>query len=293
MLAIVVTMFTIAFAGRAQNTLFAYPVAPDSCTTLESRCNYSVQHFWDNCNLSKPFKAENDSLLVEAMDTWFSIMAAGADANIAISSARDLMFKARVVQANFLQLAMVSEILLFRQPNARQDELYLVFAEAVASDNSVKKDIREYYKNQVKRIKSTKLGEPFPDFTFVGIDGAKHKFSEMATEKAAVLLMVTDGESNSSIERMRLDADVTMNMLIDEGVMKVVNIVATDTPRQWDKDSQSYAARWTVGACKDLLTQADVRLMPCIFLLDNNLNVISKNITVDHIKSLFDNARAK
>ena len=285
---VIVAMWTAAM-GTAQTTFFDYPIAPDTCTTLESRCNYSVQHFWDNCDLTKPFAAGTDSLLVEAMDTYFNIMAAGANANLAIGSARDLMFKSQAVQSNFMKLAQVAELLLYMSPTGLRDDLYLTFAQAVIDNKSVKKEVREHYRDQVKRINATKLGERISDFTFTGIDGAKHKLSEFETENdtTQVFLVITDGGSNSNIERMRLDTDVIVGKLVEAGFIKIVNIVTGDAAKQWDNDSREYAAKWMVGANKDLATLLDVRYMPCIIVLDNKLTVMRKNITVDDIKNAF------
>ena len=41
-------------AEQQPGRLFAYPLAPDTCSTLESRCNYIITHFWDNFDISKP-----------------------------------------------------------------------------------------------------------------------------------------------------------------------------------------------------------------------------------------------
>ncbi len=276
-----------ATTATAQTTLFDYPIAPDTCQTLESRCNYSVQHFWDKCDLTKPFAAGTDSLLVEAMDTYFNIMAAGANANLSIASARDLMFKSQAVQANFLKLAQAAELLLFVTPTGMRDDLYLTFAQAVADNKNVKKDVREHFRDQVKRINTTKLGERITDFTFTGIDGDKHRFSELESDTTQVLLIITDGTTNSNIERMRIDTDVIVNNLIEAGYLKVVNIVTGEAAKQWDKDSRDYAAKWVMGANKDLAGQLDVRYMPCLIILDNKLTVTHKNITVDDIKNAF------
>lgn len=285
---VIAAMWTASAVATAQTTLFDYPIAPDTCQTLESRCNYSVQHFWDNCDLTKPFAAGTDSLLVEAMDTYFNIMAAGANANLSIGSARDLMFKSQAVQANFIKLAQVAEFLLYRNPTSFRDDLYLTFAQAVADNNAVKKDMREHYRDQVKRINTTKLDERITDFSFTDINGAKHKLSELESDSVAqVLILITDGSSNSNIERMRLDTDVIVNALVEAGVLKVLNIVTGDAAKQWDKDSRELAAKWIVGANKDITSQLDIRYMPCIITLDNKLTVLQKNITVDDIKNAF------
>ena len=62
---LVICLFSGGKAMSQVVTMFEYPVAPDTCSTMESRCNYSVQHFWDNCELNKPFAAENDCTFVE------------------------------------------------------------------------------------------------------------------------------------------------------------------------------------------------------------------------------------
>ena len=110
---VVVIGLLSGFNANAQETLFEFPVAPDTCSNIESRCNYSVQHFWDNCNLSKPFEAKNDSLLMEAMLTYFDIMKAGANVNVSLASVRDLMFKSQANHDNFTKLLSIAEYLLY------------------------------------------------------------------------------------------------------------------------------------------------------------------------------------
>ncbi|MCM1225271.1 MAG: DUF5106 domain-containing protein, partial [Lachnospiraceae bacterium] len=51
---------------------FAYPVIPDSKTTLSERCNHLVYHFWDRCNLGEIFTRKKD--VDQAMNDWLSFM---------------------------------------------------------------------------------------------------------------------------------------------------------------------------------------------------------------------------
>lgn len=273
--------------ASAQATLFDFPVAPDTCSNIESRCNYSIQHFWDNCNLTKPFEAQNDSLLMDAMITYFDIMKAGANLNVSLASARELMFKSQANHDNFLKLMAMAEYLLYYHDYEILDDLYLTFAQSAADASWMKKDAREHYAQQVKRINASKLGQTMLNFEFTSITGARKRLYDVKSNGAKMyVLMFSDNDSGSSIERMRLNTDVALSRVVASGEVEVINIVVGDTPKKWDSDSQSYASTWIVGASKDVAGKIDLRIMPCIYILDEYFNVIAKNKTVDFVKKL-------
>ena len=254
--------------ASGQATLFDFPVAPDTCSNIESRCNYSIQHFWDNCNLTKPFEAQNDSLLMDAMITYFDIMKAGANLNVSLASARELMFKSQANHDNFLKLMAMAEYLLYYHDYEILDDLYLTFAQSAADASWMKKDAREH-------------------FEFTSITGARKRLYDVKSNGAKMyVLMFSDNDSGSSIERMRLNTDVALSRVVASGEVEVINIVVGDTPKKWDSDSQSYASTWIVGASKDVAGKIDLRIMPCIYILDEYFNVIAKNKTVDFVKKL-------
>ena len=273
--------------AMGQSTLFEYPTAPDTCSNIESRCNYSVQHFWDNCNLTKPFDAQNDSLLMEAVITYFDIMKAGANVNVSLASVRDLMFKSQANHDNFIKILSMAEYILFYHDYDFIDDLYLTFAKSGADATWMKKENRNHYADQVKRIEASKLGGQIYNFELTSITGArKHLLDLKGAAKLYVVMFSANGDSGSSIERMRLNTDIAFSKAVESGQIEVINIVVGDTPKKWDSDSQSYSETWIVGASKEALEKLDLRIMPCIFILDENFNVIAKNKTVDFVKSL-------
>ena len=273
--------------ASGQATLFDFPIAPDTCSNIESRCNYSIQHFWDNCNLTKPFEAQNDSLLMDAMITYFDIMKAGVNLNVSLASARELMFKSQANHDNFLKLMAMAEYLLYYHDYEILDDLYLTFAQSAADASWMKKDAREHYAQQVKRINASKLGQTMLNFEFTSITGARKRLYDVKSNGAKMyVLMFSDNDSGSSIERMRLNTDVALSRVVASGEVEVINIVVGDTPKKWDSDSQSYASTWIVGASKDVAGKIDMRIMPCIYILDEYFNVIAKNKTVDFVKKL-------
>lgn len=287
LLLVVMSLFSVVKATGQMTTLFDYPVAPDTCTSIESRCNYSVQHFWDNCELTKPFTAENDSLLVDAMITYIDIMKAGANVNVSLGSVRNLMFKAQANHDNFLKLASIAEYLLYYHDTDIVDDLYLTFAQSVADASWAKKDVRSHYSDQIKRLNTSKLGQQLFDFEYTSISGARKHLSDNRTSNDNIyVVMFSDSDSGSSIERMRLSTDISFGQLVDEEHIKVINIVVGDVPKPWDSDSQSYSEKWEVGASKDVASKLDMRIMPCIYVLDEEFRVLAKNKTVDYVKSM-------
>ena len=276
-----------AGAGYAQTTLFEYPVAPDTCTTHESRCNYLVQHFWDKCELTKPIDAANDSLLVEAMVAYLEIMRAGANINVSLASIRNLMFKAQSQQNNFMKLTSAAELLLYMRPTYIVDDVYLAFAGCAADASWAKKEFREHYRDQVKRISNTKLGSTITDFDVTLTDGTKTKFRNLLGPESNFLL-ITFNDTDGSFERTRLYTDIRVKQAVDEGKLKIINIMAGDTPKKWDDKSLEYASQWTVGASKEMMEQLDIRQLPGVIILDGSGTVQLKNLTIDYVKSLFE-----
>jgi hypothetical protein len=287
---VVIGLFSASNALCQVATLFEYPVAPDTCTSIESRCNYSVQHFWDNCELTKPLAEENDSLLIEAMLTYFDIMKAGANVNVSLGSVRNLMFKSQANHDNFLKLASIAEYILFYHDTDVVDDLYLTFAQSVADASWAKKEVRNHYSEQIKRLSTSKLGQPLLDFEYTSITGARRHLTDNRSEGAALYVVIfSDGDSGSSIERMRLSTDITFGQLVEQGHIEVINIIIGDVPKQWDADSRNYSEKWEVGASKDVAGKLDMRIMPCLYVLDEEFRVIAKNKTVDFMKSMVSN----
>ena len=144
--------------AQSQNTLFEYPIAPDTCTTLESRCNYIVQRFWDKFDFTKPIPAETDSALAATMTDYFEIMM-NANTNVGLASIRNMLFKAQANQPNFMKLVAIAEYILYMHPVSIIDDVYLTFAQAAADASWMKSDAKNYYKSQIERINASKLGD--------------------------------------------------------------------------------------------------------------------------------------
>ena len=195
-------VLTISMLGAknacAQNrTMFEYPIAPDTCTTLESRCNYSTAHFWDNFEFHKPLTAESDSILMSTFIDFFQIMSS-ANRNVGQSAVRLLMNKAQVNHPNFLRLMGAAEYLLYYTPQPLIDDVYLAFAQSAVEASWVEKKVKSHYAEQIRTINNTKLGSDIYNFSVTDANGEKKKIHDLPLDSAEiVLLFFTNDEIES------------------------------------------------------------------------------------------------
>ena len=277
-----------AVKAQSQTTLFAYPVAPDTCTTLEGRCNYIVQRFWDNFDFSKPIPAENDSALASTMTDYFEIMM-NANTNVGLASIRDMLFKAQTNQPNFMKLVGIAEYILYMHPVSVIDDVYLTFAQSAADASWMKNDAKSYYKSQIERINASKLGSKIMNCDVYDANGRKTKLYDVPLDSAkAVIVFFTGDGSASSISRVRVSTDVGINASLQNGRIKLFNIVVGDKAKQQVIADASQYPDWTLLAMPDAARKLDLRILPSVFVLDENLEIINKNLTVDEIKDIFN-----
>ena len=274
--------------AQSQNTLFEYPIAPDTCTTLESRCNYIVQRFWDKFDFTKPIPAETDSALAATMTDYFEIMM-NANTNVGLASIRNMLFKAQANQPNFMKLVAIAEYILYMHPVSIIDDVYLTFAQAAADASWMKSDAKNYYKSQIERINASKLGDKITNCDLYDASGRKIKLYDVPIDSAkAVIVFFTGDGSGSSISRLRVSTDVGINASLNNGRIKLFNIVVGDKAKQQVVTDASQYPDWTLLAMPDATRRLDLRIMPSVFVLDENLEIINKNLTVDEIKNIFN-----
>ena len=268
-------------AERQPGTLFAYPVAPDTCATLESRCNYIITHFWENYDISKPI-ADIDAF--EATFRDFVDFFRYAHRNVVMVACRDFVNKAQSNTSNLQKVGEIAERALYG-PEAEywSDEVYVAFAKPLASSKNLPREVREHYAQQLAAMNAVQTGMPL-DFEYVGGDGAKHRVSEMPQGTTLIVLFI-DGGTDSSIGRLRLSTDVVLNSLLDDGKAALLCVSLNEYSAEWAAAAAGYASNWTIGCGEGLASQLDLRVLPCCYLLDGEHKVLSKSLSVDALIS--------
>ena len=267
-------------AEQLPGTLFAYPLAPDTCSTLESRCNYIITHFWDNFDISKPIK---DPVAFENTFRDFVDFFRYGHRNVVLTAVRDFVNKAQSNTANLQRVGEVAERALYG-PDAEywSDEVYVAFARALASSKQLPKNIRDYYGDQLARINTVQVGETL-DFEFFDTEGVRRRLSDYPA--TSYVLLFIDGSTESSIGRLRLSTDVALNALLDSGNTTLVCLSMNKYTSDWATAAAGYANNWIVGCNADLLKQLDLRSFPCCYVLDEQRVIVNKSLSVEGLMS--------
>ena len=269
----------VQLAEQLPGTLFAYPMAPDTCATLESRCNYIITHFWDNFDISKPI---TDDEAFENTFRDFVDFFRYSHRNIVMNTVRDFVNKAQSNTSNLIKVGEVAECALYgSDAEYWSDEVYVAFIKPLAGNKALPKSLREHYVEQLGRINAVQTGATL-DFDYIGLDGLKHRLSELPEAKSYILLFL-DGNTDSSIGRLRLSTDVALNALIDNGGAMLVCLCMNGYSSDWAKAAAGYADNWVVGCSADLASNLDLRVFPCCYVLDGERTIVNKSLSVESL----------
>ncbi len=286
---LIITALSLSLAATAQvqlaeqqpGSLFAYPLAPDTCSTLESRCNYIITHFWDNYDISKPIT--DDAALETTIRDYVGFFRY-AHRNVVLSAVRDLVNKAQSNTTNMLKLGEAAERALYG-PTAEywSDEVYIAFIKPLAASKQLPKETREHYASQLARMNAVQVGVAF-DVEFTGTDGVKRRLSELPETQNFIVLFLGD-DVDSTIGRVRLSTDVALNELLDNGTATLVCLCANKYSADWAATAAGYASNWVVGCNENLTNVLDLRALPCCYWLDGQRVVVSKSLSVEALMS--------
>ncbi|MBP3737692.1 MAG: DUF5106 domain-containing protein [Muribaculaceae bacterium] len=268
-------------AQEAPKPLFDYPLAPDTCSTLESRSNYVITHFWDSFDLTKPIS--DDLSLIKTFRDYADLFKYG-HRTVVMSGIRDFMFKLRGNATNLSKVGRVAEAVLYGpMADYWSDEVYVEFAKSLAAATVLKKEEREYYQRQIGLISLCQEGMPlnieFTDAT----SGAKTKLADVPGKLFLVVFM-NDGV-DSSIDRTRLVTDVTLEQIVNEGQITVVCLNEGQPAGDW---AASMPEKWVKGYGTKWASQLDLRAIPGCYMLDGEHKIMHKNITVADFKAALE-----
>ena len=277
--ALMTPAWQLAAQNQSEQTprLFEYPVAPDTCSTLESRCNYLIAHFWDNYDITKPIK--DDVAFAQAFIDYVEFFKFGHK-NVVMAGIRDFMYKARSNASNLEKIGRVAEYALYG-PMASfwSDEVYVEFTKSITSATNLPKDVRNYYMKQMGRINQCQVGHPLNLEYHDAATGSKRKLSDL---KAESFIVFFGGKSaDTSIGITRLSTDVILNDLINQGKLKIVYVFVSKPEQGWDSNLPD---EWENGYSEEALETVDLRALPACYLLDKDYNIVHKNVTVDILK---------
>ena len=266
-----------AQAQESQPALFTYPQAPDTCSSLESRSNYVLQHFWDTFDFGKPIT--DDRALVKTFRDYADMFKYG-HRNVVMASVRDFMFKLRVNSANLSKVGQVAEMVLYGpMADFWSDEVYVEFAKSLASATVLQKEEREYYSRQIALIGLCQEGAPL-QLEFIDATTGGKRTIEQTDTVTTLVLFVNDG-IDSRTGRTMLDADLTLTQLVEQGNVSVLCIFDGVPSKEW---AATLPAAWQKGYAERIEQHIDLRFLPACFLLDAEHRILQKNMSIQDLK---------
>lgn len=266
----------VQLAEQQPGTLFAYPLAPDTCSTLEERCNFIITHFWDGFDISKPI---TDDAAFERTFRDFVDFFRYSHRNVVMSTVRDFINKAQSNASNLQKVGRVAESALYgTEAEYWSDEVYVAFAKALAGSKQLPRDVRDHYASQLARINSVQVGAML-DFEFVGLDGLKQHLSDLNAK--TFILLFLDDSTDSMIGRLRLSTDVALNALLNEGEATLVCLCANKYTADWASAAAGYADNWIIGCGENLAKDLDLRAFPVCYMLDDQRTILNKTLSVE------------
>lgn len=263
------------------DTYFPYPIVPDSIKTLNGRCNYLADHFWDFCDLQKAFSSR--AKMAQEYKTYLSIIS-NADADRAISALSAFMKKLDKQPKDQLYLAGVAEGYMYAD-TAEQwvDQLYLPVTEAVVANKRVDKDSKARFAQQSEILRNSMAGQKVGAVPYITREGEKRTL--LNDSASVVVVFFNDPDcSDCNMARIRLHADISTSELIAEGKLKVVAISVTDPDEEWQKFAASMPEEWTVGASPDADLMIDLRFgTPDFYVIGRKHDIRFKHLNIDQV----------
>lgn len=274
-------LFIGVSSGAKADTYFQYPIVPDSIKHFQRRCDYMARHFWDFCELKKAFSAKQK--MANEFKVYISILR-NATPDSAIASVNRFNKKLEKQAADQLFMAECAENLLYGDTaEVWIDELYLPFAEAVAANKRIDKASKAHFAHQANILRNSLTGKRIGSLPYTTREGEKRNLDNDSAQVLVVFFNDPDCD-DCNLARIRLDADISMTELINEGKAKIVAISLTEPTEEWKQAVSSYPSTWTVGANPDADLNIDLRNgTPDFYIVDKNHNVRFKHLNIDQV----------
>lgn len=273
--------------GYAQNNsdrLFPYPEPPKDMANLYERCNYLVYKFWDQCDLKSALSSK--AKLNKAFGDWLGFMPyASADTvHLAIDNFHKSFKKDGKLA---LEIARMAEAWLYSDTAAYlSDELYGRFVDAAVANKKIPVAERSHYEAQKLMIDNSSIGSKLPDIKLTAADGTVTSFYADSADNT--LLMVYPADClDCSFARVRLSADMVLNQLNDQGVVRVVTLFAGEPDAEFSANVASFPPKWINVASPETERYFDMRFKPSLYYLDKEHKIIGKHLKVDDILEAF------
>ena len=281
---ILLTVFFSAAVGAvsAGARELPLPAVPDSLRHPERRAEFVMKHFWDAMDWRDTALTRDDLFMEQNAANFYSIF--HLTDSVTASEAVAAMFGAASVDPEaYRRIAEISQTYLFEPESpVVNDETFLVVADRLLADGRLGEADLVRLEDARGAALLNRVGHRGADFEFVDRDGRKRRLSDAVSAADRTILMFYDPDCQ--------DCALFEHHLENAGLSDVGVVMISPYGEQdglWARHAATMPARWIVGLpVADDFEDAgmyELRSTPTVLLLDRNLTVLAKNLTIDTI----------
>lgn len=295
---LIALMMAICPAVMAQNAtdaddgielLVPVPTPPEHLTTLSQRCNYILDHYWDNFNFKTAMSARKrfDKTFGTFLD--FTPYASADTVMMVIDRLTTGMAKAK--PEYLIDLAETAA--KWTQGDTAEyqsDQLYTPFVRAVVNNKKIKGPQKARYQAQLLILESSSLGSRVPDLAFTDTAGVATSLYTLSKAPHKLIVIFDPDCADCRLSKARLSADYIIESLIDNNIIDLVALYPGEPDDElWQTEQKTMPKNWIVGAAPDIDRYFNLDKMPAIYYLDKDFDVMAKNVQTNNILEAFRN----
>lgn len=279
---------------------------PAMISGQQEAAEYMAEHWWDN--ITDPARTYPcDSSLVSGVKkedieqkfaNWTSFLDMTGPAHAAKSVSR-LYERAAACErkdtsSNVFETFenLVGRYLYDPNSPLRNEDLYGVYAEKMASCSLLDDAQKDKYAYDARMCALNKVGTKAADFRFADKRGRIRTLYGIDSE--LILLFFSNPGCNACMEIIKvLNSDPKISSMIADGTMSVLNIYIDEDLEAWRSYMPIYPENWYNGFDPDFVIRGEtiynVRAIPSLYLLDKDKKVIIKDIPEQKLFAYLEN----
>lgn len=255
--------------------LFEYPSAPEELGSMEDKCSWIVDNFWNLMDFKSTAPVDQAKL-----NHAFSVYAVGCQyaPKVKVEASADKLIK--TLQKNptlLVQFVKAAEENLYGpRADVWIDELYIKFLQGAISNKKISKARKARYESQLKQLQGTLVGATPPEFDFVRTNGDPAQYFAMSTP---TILFFGDPDCDECRQgRLRMESNVAFSKAVTDGKINVLFIIP-DAEDGWQKDVAGFPKGWVAGASDTVSDSYDLRQTPEVYLIGSDGKIVGKHLS--------------